>query len=87
MYLTLANLIFISGGCSPASNGRFDAAARIQIDNRQLEIGNEFTLPPLASNELFGVVAESRIWRHGELSGGTVQSQPNASRNADPFGL
>jgi hypothetical protein len=37
-----------------ASNGGVDAAARIQIDNRQLEIGNDFTLPPLASNELFG---------------------------------
>gem|GEM_PF-5625174 len=33
-------------------NGGVDAAARIQIDNRQLEIGNVFTLPPLRSNEL-----------------------------------
>src|SRR4051794_5137903 len=28
-----------------------------QIDNRQLEIGNDFTLPPLRSNELLGGVA------------------------------
>jgi len=26
-----------------------------QIDNRQLEIGNDFTLPPLRSNDLFGI--------------------------------
>ena len=41
-------------GCEyEAENGRHrDAAARIQIDNRQLEIGNEFTLPPLATNDL-----------------------------------
>ena len=32
-----------------------DAAARIQIDNRQLEIGYEFTPPPLASNDLLGI--------------------------------
>jgi len=35
-------------------NDGVDAAARVQIDNRQLEIGNDFTLPPLRSNELFG---------------------------------
>jgi len=35
-----------------------DAPARNQIDNRQLEIGNEFTLPPLASNDLFGDISK-----------------------------
>jgi hypothetical protein len=35
-------------------NGGVDAAARIQIDNRQVEIGNVFTPPPLASNDLLG---------------------------------
>jgi len=30
-----------------------DRARRIQIGNWQSEIGNEVTLPPLASNDLF----------------------------------
>jgi len=32
------------------NNGGDDAAVRIQVGNRQLEIGNDFTPPPLASN-------------------------------------
>jgi hypothetical protein len=30
-----------------------------QIDNRQLEIGNDFTPPPLASNDLFARRSQS----------------------------
>ncbi|HKP47761.1 MAG TPA: hypothetical protein VJT50_14265, partial [Pyrinomonadaceae bacterium] len=43
------------------SNDRVDAAARIQIDNRQLEIGNDFSLPPLASNDLLGGASVEHI--------------------------
>jgi hypothetical protein len=38
---------------SEVDNGGVEAAARFQMGNRQSEIGNEFTLPPLASNDLF----------------------------------
>jgi hypothetical protein len=30
-----------------------------QIDNRQLEIGNDFTLPPLRSNQLLGITVSN----------------------------
>lgn len=32
------------------NDGEVDAAARIQIDNRQSKIGSDFALPPLRSN-------------------------------------
>jgi hypothetical protein len=43
-----------------APNGGVDAAARNQIDSRQLEIGNVVTLPPLASNDLLCRVGSIR---------------------------
>ena len=44
-------------GPATAHNGGVDAAARIKSTIAQLEIGNEFTLPPLASNDLLGRVS------------------------------
>ena len=65
-----------------------DGAARIQINNLQLEIGSDFTLPPLASNEVLNSAAVPRSSKNtGAANDVSLRDRPPDRMLKDVSGL